>query len=458
MINEIERSVLRIDAHPNAKDKINRIASELYDSIGTLEFSQSSNQTFKSDRPVGSKITDEDIIGDPVYRNHTIDGDFGISFLRVEGVPCGLKGAALSKLDDLISVLTKIKFIARSASDQYLENSIFEWLKTKKKEETKADFWSFLEESLKRDVKETRVYVPIDGVQFGSDYKVGEVTILSFEKAYFDKWESNGLRQSPDQSEQIKGLFDQMRQKMQGLAAVRVDMQVEQTYAHNAAFEIAGRVCDVLRIFAPQRDTLQSRALYAPLGISLHPMSHTVLESGEDSFSYHNASLDSGGYYWTIDDSYFQNMLDNHFASALNIAVSNPQTDFEGHVWKSIQAFSKSLSPVDINDRIAFRVSAIESMLLMSNSEPIGTMVGERMAFLLGNNADHRREIVKCFKSVYKMRSDYVHHRKTRNDQNEMEYFAYLAWHAMQKLLQNIDQFSKTSDFFDTLEQRRYGG
>lgn len=449
---------LKVEAHKNAIENINLKANQLLGMVEPIEFIPRDDNEFKSDRPISGTITRDKVHGDLVFRNETIGGDFGICFLTLEEQPYGIKGGALDKLDDLVSVLSKIDVVNKTAGDDCIENIIFDWLRVRKQQSSRKWFWTFFRDALQSKVKSFEVYVAIDGIETEVSAQFGGVGILPLEKNDFDRWEETCKEFSPNQTEDIKALFDKMRQDMQGFAAVRINLVAEPNFAHKAAFEVAGRVCDGLRIFSPQRESLANRALYAPFGTAVHPQSHTISISEDDSFSYSNSSLDKGGHLWRLRRDKFQLMLDDNFNIVFKIAVDGPNNDFEEHVWKSICAFSKSFTPVDIHDRLAFRVSALESMLLKNNSEPIGTMVGERMAFLLSNEPKSRQEIVKNFKNIYKMRSDYVHHRKTRNELQEMEYFALLAWRTMQTLLQNIGQFSKKQYFFEALEEMRYGG
>ena len=451
---------VRLDfkAHKKAIENINRKANGLIKLIQEIHLVSGNGDPFKSERPVGRAITQDDLVGEPICRSETADGSYAISFLFLDGIPYGLKGEDVQKLDDLVSALASNEIISKTASDECIEGIIFDWLRARKRQSTRKWFWTYFKEDLQSKVQISQVYVPIDGLETEVSWAFGNVTFLPLGKSLFDKWEAKCLSFTSTQDDDVTPLFKKMRTDMQGLATLRIDVLAEPRYADQVAFEIAGRVCDALRLFSPQRYTITNRSTCAPLGTSIRPQSHIITISGDDGFSYSNSALDRSGQFWRMSQEYFQKMQVNNFDRVLQLAIAGPSNDFEEHVWKSICAFSKSLTPVDIEDRLAFRVSSLESMLLKSNSEPIGTMVGERMAFLLGKKAKSRQEIVKNFKEIYKMRSDYVHHRKTRNDLYDMEHFAYLAWQAIQTLLHNIQNFSKKQDFFEAVEDLRYGG
>lgn len=444
------------EAHPKAIDKINNQSLQLYNDVRIIDFGSHEKTNIDSDIPISFTITDDDLTGDPVVHDKTVSGDLGISFFSIGSDPYGIQGDSINLLDDLISNLVKNKDISVAVSDEYLESAIFDWIKNRKRELQHDDFWSFLTKKLDHDVRAISIFVPIDGVSIKTEFQFGGVSVLPFEKSHFDRWESLIQENDDVQTEQAKAFLDRMRRDMQGLAAVRVNLRAEPGFANKSSFQVAVRVCEAIRIFSPQRYNMSKRASYAPRGVALHPMRHTVSLT-DVGYSYSSSLLDAGGQHWAIDENYLKRMFEDGFGRAFEIAVAGPKNEFQEHVWKGISAFSKSLTPVDINDRLAFRLAAVESLLLRNSSEPIGTMVGDRMAFLLSTKGDERRGIVKRFKSAYKMRSDYVHHRKTRNEQNEMEQFAVLAWQVMQIALRNVDSFSRTEEFFEAIENKRYG-
>lgn len=150
-------------------------------------------------------------------------------------------------------------------------------------------------------------------------------------------------------------------------------------------------------------------------------------------------------------------MKSNGFDEAISLAVNGPKGNFEEYVWRSLTAFSKSLSAFDLEDRIAFRVAAIESMLLKDGSEPIAAAVGDRIAFLLSSNSESRLEIVKSFKAVYKIRSDYVHHRKSPIEKEELVTFSEIAWATMMTLVSNLGRFRTREDFLESIDNLKYG-
>jgi len=79
------------------------------------------------------------------------------------------------------------------------------------------------------------------------------------------------------------------------------------------------------------------------------------------------------------------------------------------------------------------------------------------LAFLLSKDGASRQNIAKNFKGVYKIRSDYVHHRTSRNDEFELEIFAQNVWRVIKILILNLGHFETKDDFINEIEKMRYG-
>jgi E3 ubiquitin-protein ligase DOA10 len=87
--------------------------------------------------------------------------------------------------------------------------------------------------------------------------------------------------------------------------------------------------------------------------------------------------------------------------------------------------------------------------------------LSDRMAFYLSDDLETRKEtrkeIIKNFKRVYKMRSDYVHHRRSTTDQMEVNFFGNLSWRLIRKMISQVDDFENKEEFIEYIDDRKYG-
>lgn len=108
----------------------------------------------------------------------------------------------------------------------------------------------------------------------------------------------------------------------------------------------------------------------------------------------------------------------------LSEIVSMPnRSEFQESILSSIRLYSRAAFTDDPLDKLVYVLSALESLLLNGESEPIQSSLSERMAFLLFTNGEQRRNLITTVKSVYRMRSRYLHHGKNSAELEILETF-----------------------------------
>jgi hypothetical protein len=74
-------------------------------------------------------------------------------------------------------------------------------------------------------------------------------------------------------------------------------------------------------------------------------------------------------------------------------------------------------------------------MLLSDGNEPIQKNLGERMAFLIGQTAQERKDSVKDIDEVYRIRSAFVHLGQTLRHVVTVDRFLANAWTTFSRLM-----------------------
>src|SRR4051794_8425363 len=133
-------------------------------------------------------------------------------------------------------------------------------------------------------------------------------------------------------------------------------------------------------------------------------------------------------------------------------------SDFKTTLRASMLAFSKGMTQVDLNDRLVYTLSALEGLLLKDTSEAIQQNVGDRIAFLLYSDPKARWDTVQNLRDVYRLRSQYLHHRVSLADQAKLETFIMNAHFVLARALEWSDRFADRSQFIQLLDQAKYGG
>jgi hypothetical protein len=102
-----------------------------------------------------------------------------------------------------------------------------------------------------------------------------------------------------------------------------------------------------------------------------------------------------------------------------------------------------------------FVLVALESLLLRDGTEAIQGNLAERLAFLAGPSFDERKVIVETTRTVYRLRSNFVHHGKAVEEVEALERFLDYAWKALATVLTEVDKFVSRDDLISYLNDRR---
>lgn len=144
------------------------------------------------------------------------------------------------------------------------------------------------------------------------------------------------------------------------------------------------------------------------------------------------------------------------FAPIKNILASNGRTEFQKEVFDAILLYSRSTMSRDPTDKLVFIFSALESILLKNENEPISTHIADRLAFVLGTTVDERKNIVQLVRTCYGFRSKFLHHGQTLSDFDILAKFMMYVWVFFIRLTKFANQFNTRLDFISEIENIKY--
>jgi hypothetical protein len=140
----------------------------------------------------------------------------------------------------------------------------------------------------------------------------------------------------------------------------------------------------------------------------------------------------------------------------LNDLALNPYgTELRRSVYESLLIYSRNNLTTDLSEKLLFVLVALESLLLRDGSEAIQGNLAERLAFLVGPTLEERKQIVETTRTVYKLRSNFVHHGKAVEEVEALERFLSYAWNALAALIANVDRYATRGDLISYLNDRR---
>jgi hypothetical protein len=117
------------------------------------------------------------------------------------------------------------------------------------------------------------------------------------------------------------------------------------------------------------------------------------------------------------------------------------RTEFQNDILRAISIYSRSSLAQNLNDKLLYAVLALECILLKDQSESLQKHIGERMAFLIGESVEERRDIISSYKVAYALRSGAVHHGRLVTEEDSLQKFLPNAWHTINKLITEADNF-----------------
>ena len=102
-------------------------------------------------------------------------------------------------------------------------------------------------------------------------------------------------------------------------------------------------------------------------------------------------------------------------------------------------------------------VAAAESIFLRNASEPIQKNLGERMAFLIGQSVDERRNVIKNVDAFYGIRSRLIHHGKEIQDHQRdvVDEFFVNVWFSFVVLMRRASKWITRDEMFLALEEQK---
>ncbi|MDQ1274312.1 MAG: Apea protein [Planctomycetota bacterium] len=445
---------MKLNIHPDAVKNFNEQANALLLELTTSPKSteQKSAATFKPDIFVAAHLTEKDIIGE--IRVGMVDG-FGNEVAKLfdaGNVLMGLKEDGFQKLMRLSESMQRTKPLSDKVSVRFITDLIFEWVKNKYKNTTDLSMTDFVLRKCEEGLKEIEIWIPIALLLIQSEIKLGKIIFKTISKELIDSWSTAWQANNPEHSDKVKQSFDKKRNKIQGHAASTIKLCAEPARAYEIAQEETERAISLLRVF--------SSAFIFPRVVS-----YCAMLGRENIESKLYFTLDEGqlrGMSEGFVSSEFKPwLLDNSFLSKIKpsldildeILMCKEMSDFQVTVLDSLSLYSKSALCKSVADKLIYILIALEHILLKNENEPIMQNIGERIAFFISNKREERKQIIDRVKSIYALRSKFIHHGQSIDDMKTMERFMFDAWLFFQSLISNVNRFKTKEQFITKLEE-----
>lgn len=382
------------EIHPSAEDNFNRKARELISLVKIYPDSFNAREEFPSD--IHFVVLEENIIRELEEEvvDFTEKRTIG-RYFRHENNRYGICGDDYKKLIALAEQLQRIKLINQKLSLRYIELSIFKWIHQEYTVKAEAlEFISYLEDKSEKDIANITSWIPIANLEVEVPFDISHSRVCPLSKIVVDQWESSLIRDNADDSGNLSSLFEFIRKEYQGLACVVTETNAEPQRAYEIAHEEAEQVTSILGIFSKAALIPRIKCVSKIKG-SENISQLTCFQLGnEDSFLMRTDIIDKkSDFQWRLNIKKI-NELKSMLLDKINpIITSQNPTDFYRSIISSVYIYAKAAFTAEPLEKVIYILSALESILLKNESEPIQQNLAERVAFLIAKKIEERKKL-----------------------------------------------------------------
>ena len=342
-------------------------------------------------------------------------------------------------------------------SVSFVEKKLFSWVSQKYRDLNVPDlFIEYLNTEANAVIKTITSWIPIANLEVETAFAVSGSEIRPFSKAVIDKWTAKIDALAGDNKENALKLFEKIRKDYQGLAAVVTTTTSEPGYANDYALEEAQKITAILGIFSGATLMPDIKCVSNIKGSELIAQSTTFLEGDKESFQMISGIIDkSSAKYWRLGKRDIIKIQKIGLDTISSLLASVSPTDFEKSTLNAIFLYSKSAFTADPVEKVVYMLSSLESILLKNENEPIQQNLAERIAVFTAQELAKRKAIIKMIKSIYGVRSRYLHHGHTSSELKLISEFMMQVWIFYIQLLANVTRFRTQEEFVNAIDDHK---
>jgi hypothetical protein len=405
---------------------------------------------FASERPLGATITDQDMLSAPLFWGNDVAGRRVFVFIYKDGATFGLDEDVFAEMQALTESVLKSDWARRTLSRGFVEKTMIKWLQSNFQKENANGLSETIAKHGREAVRPLELWAPIAHLEVQAPFAVGPVEVATITKAMIDGLEAQAFSFAPEQRENSALFFNNLRERMQGLAAIvfKLDAETEKIAEDGGA--IAQIVVAFLRFFSPAAVNFPAVCANALLGTELVPSSN-LLVLGDGILSYRQTMVAPNAPDWRISASVLRSMRPS--LDALGSLV-HPEglSAFARTVRSSLLLFSTGTTFSNPIERLSYTLSSLEALLLRHSVEAAEFNVAERMGLLLAQESIEREEIARNVREAYRLRTRQDISPLFPREMSSVATFLRRAHRVINTALGNVDRFGTVSEFANAVE------
>lgn len=447
---------MEITINSKALENINEKAERLLLLMQAVTINSPKVEKKYNDDEFAEKIIElkkENIIGDLI--GHGLLGSEEISvYIYEKDYKFGFFGNNFSEYIKLVETIHNRNELRDLISINTLKKILFKWVISQYKRETNVKLMEYVINFLKENVKEYEIIFPINKLVV-DNFKLGKIELIKITKDKINDWQEELSLTKKDTPNGLTEVFEKIRTDTQGYSAASINIFAEQERAFELALEETNKSISALRFFSEANLHPEFISSCNILGtVNLELMHSYTIESGlfigKSSISNINRE-----YEWVISKEQLESMRHLGLDELHQILTNDKLTDFQNHLLNSLFIYSNSSLMNNLNDKLIYILVSIESLLLKDSNESISQNIGERIAFMIGNNVISRKIIIKNIKDIYSIRSKFIHHGLNLHDKNIFREFLENIWKFYIHLIKSHLFFKSKEDLLNYIEEKK---
>jgi hypothetical protein len=436
------------------RSELDAAGDRLLKKVRKIDLPGQGDDGFPGERPVGATIFGQDIVEEPLFWGNDTAGRRVFVFIYKDGAVYGLDESIFAEVQTIVEGVLKSDWATKTLSRSFIEKIATKWLQSKFKDAETGSLSEAVATASARAVKPLELWAPIAFLEVQSSFALGPAEITTISKAKIDALEAELFPGAPGDREKISQLFDQIRERMQGLAAVVYRMDAEPGRIKEEGEAIARIAVGLLRFFSPAAVNFPAVCANALLGSEIVPSSH-LLVRGDGTFSYTEGTLIPNVPGWRLSTAALGQMRPALDAIG-KLVRPDGLTHFALSVRSSVTLFGTGATFANPIERLTYSLSALEAVLLRHSAEPVEFNVAERIGSLIAQEGAASEDVTRNVREAYRLRARRDIAPLTQYEMGSVAAFLRLAHQIIRVALGNADRFGTVAEFVASLDSVRH--
>lgn len=444
-----------LNLHPDARRQFDSVASRLAAHLVPTTVPADTTSPFFQSPFISSAIRQEDIQGEMVWHKSDWGGTETARYFTAGGAVLAVEGDLHAELRRTVEGMCRTAGLRGKVSERTLVDLVTQWLRERYVKRTNDQMSEYVLRALRDRVRIHHVLIPLHQTYIEDPCPIGPITVRGISGQEIRTWFSQ--HESRSGAEIDQRTLERWLKRLQGRAAVEVVVEAEPHAAVQRGWTEADRAAALLRIFSPGALHPRMRTDVVPVGQQPSDERYCLLLHNDQLLAASDELVVYPGIpSWSIpsrDAARFRAAGLDRIGSLLN---DRSLTDLEERLLSALLVYSRCAIERSLSEKLLHIFTALESLLLRNDTEPIQESLAVRVAFLVGSSSAERQKAATLVKAAYRLRSAYIHHAREASDWIVADQFLPMAWQAMLAVVRSAEHFRTRSAFIDALEARKF--